>query len=108
PTLYLRLSAARCACAAPMNETGPFSPKTSAAPALPRTRSRREISNIALPPCLVLVDPSPTGPSSFGEHPHRLLPRGDVSIRQGSRGGGRHLAAGGGGYGPWGANSRPG
>src|SRR5690349_11299059 len=69
PTLYFRLSAARCACAAPMNETGPFSPKTSAAPALPRTRSRREISNIALPPCLILIDPSPIGAPSFARAP---------------------------------------
>src|SRR5689334_3595875 len=108
PTLYFRLSAARCACAAPMNETGPFSPKTSAAPALPRTRSRREISNIALPPCLILIDPSPIGPHLSQERPHRLLPRSNGSIPQGSGGGGRHLATAGGDYGPWGANSRPG
>ena len=37
-----------------MNETGPLTPNTSAAPVLPKIRSRREISNIALTP---LVDP---------------------------------------------------
>ena len=57
PTLYLRLSAARCACAAPMNDTGPLSPNTSAAPALPRTRSRREISNMPCLPCLPIGAP---------------------------------------------------
>src|SRR2546423_925412 len=78
PTLYFRLSAARCACAAPINDTGPLRPKTSAAAVLPRTRSRREISNMLLS----LGYPARQRPSSVGERPCVFLHRGAGAIPQ--------------------------